>query len=372
MKILLGIVLFGVLTGLPLAALAHKPSDSYLTLDLRGPTLQGQWDIALRDLEYALGLDGDANGEITWGELRARHDEIAAYTLASLSLNSDGQSCELKPDQQLVDEHSDGAYTVLYFSSDCSTHADLELDYRLFFELDPSHRGLAQIRYPDAAHSAILSPEQTALSLPAGRQNDWQALREYWREGVWHIWIGFDHILFLLALLLPSVLWREQDRWRQAESLRGVVVDIGTVVTAFTLAHSITLSAAVLGWANLPTRWVEIVIALTVLLAALNNLWPVVSGRRWLLAFGLGLIHGFGFASVLTDLGLPNVALAQALLGFNIGVECGQLAIVALFLPLAYTLRATWFYRRAILQLGSFIIAALAVLWLTQRSALLT
>jgi hypothetical protein len=118
----------------------------------------------------------------------------------------------------------------------------------------------------------------------------------------------------------------------------------------------------------LPSRLVESVIAASVLLAALNNLFPLVSGRRWLMAFGFGLIHGFGFASVLTDLGLPRDALVSSLFGFNVGVELGQLAIVAVFLPAAFALRATWFYTRVVFAGGSVAVAILAAIWLAERA----
>ena len=192
------------------------------------------------------------------------------------------------------------------------------------------------------------------------------------REGVWHIWIGFDHILFLLALLLPAVLvWRERDRgwqgWQPVPRLRPAAVEVAKVVTAFTLAHSITLSLATLGWVSLPSRVVESTIAASVVLAALNNVWPLFQGRRWAVAFVFGLLHGFGFATVLGELGLPAGSLAKALVGFNLGVELGQLAIVAVFLPAAFLMRATLFYRRVALQAGSVAIALVASLWLIDR-----
>jgi hypothetical protein len=140
------------------------------------------------------------------------------------------------------------------------------------------------------------------------------------------------------------------------------------VVTAFTLAHSITLSLASLGWLSLPSRWVESVIAASVVLAAANNLFPLVQRRRWLVAFVFGLIHGFGFASVLTELGLPQGALVLSLLGFNLGVEMGQLAIVAAFLPAAYLLRNTSFYRNGIFKSGSVITAVVALFWFVERA----
>lgn len=117
----------------------------------------------------------------------------------------------------------------------------------------------------------------------------------------------------------------------------------------------------------LPSRWVESLIAASVAVAALNNLWPLPALRRWSAAFLFGLLHGFGFANVLAGLGLAGQSRALALVGFNVGVELGQLAIVAIFLPVAYRLRATAFYRRMVLTGGSAGIALLALLWLAER-----
>jgi hypothetical protein len=140
------------------------------------------------------------------------------------------------------------------------------------------------------------------------------------------------------------------------------------VVTAFTLAHSITLTLAALGVVSLPSRVVESVIAASVVLAALDNLWGRLERRRWAMAFAFGLVHGFGFASVLADLGLPQDALVLALVGFNVGVELGQLAIVLVFLPVAFALRATAFYQVGVLKGGSIVIALLAAWWFAERA----
>jgi hypothetical protein len=152
------------------------------------------------------------------------------------------------------------------------------------------------------------------------------------------------------------------------DDFRAAFWDVFRIVTSFTLAHSITLSLAALHVVSLPSRLVESAIAASVLVAALNNLRPVVQSRRWAVAFGFGLIHGFGFASVLAELGLPNDALLLALVGFNLGVELGQLAIVALFLPLAYSLRRGAFYRRVVMAAGSLAIAGVAAIWLLERA----
>lgn len=340
------------------AAHAHKPSDSYLSLESQGQALRGQWDIALRDLEYAIGLDADGDGAITWGELRTKKDDVTAYAFARLAL----RGCSIKPGELLADEHTDGAYAVLQFSAECgeALPAKLELEYSLFADLDPTHRGLLRARLGAQTVTGVLGPDQPRLTLePEGRSRLAQFL-DYGREGLWHIWIGFDHVLFLLSLLLPAVL--------ATQRFAPAFWDVFKVVTAFTVAHSITLALAALSVVELPSRLVESAIAASVVLAALNNLWPVVRRGRWLVAFGFGLIHGFGFASVLAELGLPRESLLLALVGFNLGVEAGQLVIVALFLPLAYAVRHTWFYRRLIVAGGSAVIALIAALWLAQRA----
>ncbi len=351
------------------AAHAHKPSDSYLALSVDGAAVRGQWDIALRDLEFAIGLDADGNGEITWGELRARHNDIAAYALARLVVRADGRDCKLSPAAHLVDEHSDGAYAVLRFDADCGTRAPvaIELAYSLFFDLDPTHRGLLRFERGGAAQTGVLSPERPRLAFKAGEDSRPAQFFDYLREGVWHIWIGLDHILFILSLLLPSVFIFRNKEWKAAERFRDTFWDVFKVVTSFTIAHSITLSLAALSVIALPSRLVESTIALSVVLAALNNLKPVVAERRWAVAFAFGLIHGFGFASVLADLGLPQGTLLLALIGFNLGVEAGQLAIVGTFLPLAYALRGSWFYRRLVFTGGSVAIALVALIWLVER-----
>ena len=336
---------------------AHKPSDSYLSLTAEGNALRGQWDIALRDLEYAIGLDADGDGAITWGELRRKQSEIAAYAFARLTV----RDCRITPGPLLVDQHTDGGYAVLQFTAGCGAALPkrVELEYSLFADLDPTHRGLLRAKLGEQTVTGVLGPDQPRLSLgPEGRTRIEQFL-DYGREGVWHIWIGFDHVLFLLSLLLPAVLL--------APRFAPAALEVFKVVTAFTVAHSITLALAALSVVTLPSRLVESAIAASVVLAALNNLFPVVQRGRWLVAFTFGLIHGFGFASVLTELGLPKEGLLLALVGFNLGVEAGQLCIVALFLPIAYTLRDSWMYRRVVVVGGSALIVLIAALWMIER-----
>ena len=362
------------------AALAHKPSDSYLVLSAAAKpgSLEGRWDIALRDLDVALALDADGDGSITWGEVRARHAEIATYALARLAVHADGAACRIEAGAQQIDTHTDGAYTVLPLNVACPAAAaakKLDIEYRLFADLDPQHRGLLSLTLqPGTTRAAVLGPQAAVQSFDAARPNRWQQWADYVREGVWHIWIGLDHILFLVSLLLPAVLVlagrppHSAAGFAPVERFAPAAWEVLRIVTAFTVAHSITLSLATLGLVELPSRAVESVIAASVVVAALNNVWPLFTGRRWAVAFGFGLIHGFGFASVLSDLGLPGDALLLALFGFNVGVELGQLAIVAVFLPLAFALRRTVLYRKGIVVGGSVVIALLAAVWFVERA----
>ena len=364
--------LAGVAGGLAAAlspAAAHKSSDSYLALEVAHGHITGQWDIALRDLDYAIGIDSDNDGNITWGELRAHHRAIAAYALSNLALTADGKKCTTGAIGHLVDEHSDGAYEVLRFAVDCpAAPKTLAIKYTLLFNLDPQHRGLLRLEQSGVTHTAVFSPDRETWTLSGNSVALGQQFLDYFRTGVWHIWTGFDHILFLVALLLPAVLERRLARWQPVGSFRQAFFEVFGMVSAFTLAHSITLSLAVLGWIALPSRLIESVIAASVVAAALNNLYPVVQKRLWLVAFVFGLAHGLGFANVLTDLALPRGALAVSLVSFNLGVEAGQLAIVATFLPLAYLLRRSWLYPRVVLGAGSLGIAAIASGWLVERS----
>ena len=244
------------------AAWAHKPSDSYLSIAIANGGLNGRWDIALRDLEFAIGLDADGNGEITWGELRARHADIASYALTRLAIRADDAACTLQPGAQQVDEHSDGAYTVLALAISCPRVPEkLTLHYTLFADIDPQHRGLLNLSVDGATRTAVLGPQAATQTFELAQVSRWRQFVDFAREGVWHIWIGFDHILFLLSLLLPAVLVWRAPRWQPADALRDSFWEVFRIVTAFTVAHSITLSLATLGMVALPSRLVESAIA---------------------------------------------------------------------------------------------------------------
>jgi hypothetical protein len=365
-------------------AYAHKPSDAYLTLSAQGTQVAVRWDVALRDLDAELGLDADDDGQLTWGEVRDRQRDIESFVLPQLKIGVHHAACRIVEEtpgrprvEHQLDRHSDGTYEVMNFAFSCPARVTaLDVEYHLFAATDPTHRGILRLMLPAPAGgmstTAVLGPDSALRHFELLSPSVWQTLGDFVTEGVWHIWLGFDHVLFLLSLLLPAVLSRGggngRPSWAGASAMRASAMDVLKTVTAFTVAHSITLTLAVLDVVRLPSRLVESAIAFTVILASVNNLRPVLRDRRWLAAFAFGLIHGFGFAAALKDLGLSSQSLALSLFGFNLGVELGQLAIVALFVPLAFLARNTRFYRVGVLGAGSAAVALIACFWFVERA----
>jgi hypothetical protein len=370
---LLACLVLAALFAVTLPAWAHKPSDSYLTLTVVGPRLEGRWDIALRDLDNVMALDHDASGTITWGELRARQAEVAALALGHLTVGADGAPCPAHATDLLVANHSDGAYAALRFDAVCPAepHA-LDVDYELFFDVDPQHHGIVRIDDGAGTRTAIFTTQERRQRFERSSLGRGKQLASAIKLGIRHIFAGIDHLLFLIALLLPSVLVRrDADRtWEHVSRLRPALVDVLKIVTSFTVAHSITLTLSALDVLRLPSRFVESGIAASVVLAAVNNIVPILEEDRWTAAFALGLLHGFGFSATLMDLGLPRQNLVLTLFGFNLGVEIGQMCVVAAFLPLAFFARKTRAYRTVALLAGSVVIAAVASVWLVERALL--
>ncbi len=365
---------------LPAIALAHKESDAYVNLrtDAKNPNqLDGQFDIALRDLDFAIGIDSNHDGAITWGEVKAHGDAIERYVLPNLTIKGDGLTCQITPTAQRIDTHSDGAYDVIFFKALCDKEvpARLTVVYRLFQGLDPYHRGIISIYAHGQTSGAVLGPQNPSTTLDINRPDRWRQFRSFVIDGMWHIWTGPDHLLFILSLLLPSVLiCRRRPRtpfdagdWAPAPRFWPAALELVKVISGFTVSHSVTLSLSVLGFIDLPSRLVESGIALSVIVAAFNNVYPVVTRRAWVVAFAFGFIHGLGFASALAGLKLPPVAMAASLGGFNVGVEIGQESVVLPLIMLAFSVRTTAFYRIGVMRVGSWVIILVACLWLYQR-----
>ena len=360
-------------------AQAHSSSNSYIIFSTQNQSSVLRADINFRDVDLVFDLDQNKDGKVSWGETLAKTAEIQAWLEQGIQLNTTSQKCSLTQMNMKASDHADGTYLSVEWAVACLGAAQegptgLKLRYSLMFDQDNLHRALVKIDLPDSQSSAILSPERPEVSLTKANDSLTHVLARYLIEGVWHIWIGVDHILFLLSLLILAFLEPTRKsviHWPAVKNVKTSLLDVLTVVTAFTLAHSITLGLTIFKWLEPSADFIEPVIALSVVAAALNNLLGWAALRRWQLAFAFGLVHGFGFANVLLDLGLPSDQLAIALGGFNLGVELGQIAIVLVFLPLAWTLRHTIFYRWVVVVGGSLAIAALGLIWTLQRTEIL-
>jgi hypothetical protein len=351
------------------AAHAHIASNGFLVANVTGNEVAGSMELAVRDVELAVGIDTDRDGRVTWGELRDGAPQLARYLAAHLTFTAQNDDCKLSFQTLEVNDRVDGSYAWLPFMARCPAAIQrLTVHYTVMEGIDPSHRGLLTLTAGNVVQTGVLGGATAQAEFVMSAPQRWRAFREYWQAGVWHIWSGFDHLLFLLSLLLPAVLLRTGGRWQPVPEVAPAFISIFKVVTAFTLAHSLTLTLAALNIVRLPSRLTESVIAASIIVAALNNIFPLVTESRARIAFAFGLLHGFGFASVLADMGLPSGARLISLLAFNLGIETGQMAVVLAVMPIIYGLRSGAFYRRTVMPWGSAAIAIVALVWLVQRA----
>ncbi len=351
-----------IATAAPLA-LAHKASDAYLQLRVdRDGTAKLRADIALRDLDLVLDLDADADGRLTWGEVRRQWPAIEQYVDRHL----DVPDCRWSGASRALERRIDGVYAAVTRQGRCTPGVAPSIRYTALADVDPTHRGIARVDVDGlAGRLAVLDPTRpmstgTVAHAPSAG---------FLVEGIRHILGGYDHVLFLLCLLLPSVMRRTGQGWQPVSRLGDALWPVLGIVTSFTVAHSITLGLAACGLVTLPPRLIEPAIAVTIVLAALDNLWPVLPGRRAWITFVFGLVHGFGFAGVLGELNLSRGAFAWALLQFNVGLELGQMLVVASTVGLLYFVRQRGRYPRWVIGGGSVAALLIGVLWFAERTA---
>jgi hypothetical protein len=348
---------------------AHAQSYGFLRLNVGDREVSGQLELAIRDLDLVYNLDADGDGKVTWGELRQREEEIGSIVDEDISIGPIEAPCKLVPDAIAIDARGGENYVIIPFSGACPELGDkITVAYDVLFNVDAQHRGLVNITKGERVLSTVIKPDAMSAVFDFGSDNSFSVFGAFVSHGMHHIWTGYDHMLFLITLLLSAVVIRSNKHWIPVKTFSSAFWATVRIVTAFTIAHSVTLTAAAFNIVELPSKLVECVIAASVAVAALNNLFPVVSRRIWIAAFVFGLMHGFGFASALTDLGLPPGGKVVALLAFNVGVELGQLAVVAAVLPILFWMRRTTFYTQAALPIGSFVIMIIALLWLIQRA----
>lgn len=354
----------------PAAVRAHATGENYVWLNVEADRLSGRFEIRVDDLERRFGNSDDVAA-------------VHAYLADHFAIEADGAAVPYA--FTAVERVTAGELEFAQFFYETAPFEvpdRLEVENRVLLDLDRTHRSLLCIEY-DRRRDVEYGEEFTALVF--SRINPRQTLdltdvqgilrvRDFVWQGVLHIWVGIDHVLFLLALLLTAVVERRpeplagESGWRPVADFRTALWNVVKIVTLFTVAHSITLSLAALDFVRLPGRLVESVIALSILLVAVNNVVPKVRERHWLVILVFGLFHGLGFASVMGELPFRMGNMVQVVLAFNVGVELGQVAIVAVGFPLLFAARKSAAYRPAILIGGSMAIGVIAGWWFVTRA----
>jgi hypothetical protein len=362
--------------GNPGAAFAHALGENYVWINVRANSIDGHFEIHFDDLDDKVGVRIDAADPSA--AVRATAARVQQYILANFSIGpEEGTPYTLDFVSQDMLSLPQGAYARYHFRAATGPLPDvLRIRHTMLYEGDRLHRGLLLIEHNEKTginyggeYTAMVfgptAPDQTLnlLNIPSllgGRQMVWQ--------GVLHIWGGIDHVLFLLALLLPTVLMLRDAAWRPVVEFKSALWNVLKVVTVFTVAHSVTLLLAALGFLDVPSRFVESVIALSIILVAVNNITGTIREGALLVVLTLGLFHGLGFASVMAHLPFRMESLVKAVVGFNIGVELGQLAIVATLFPLLFLLRKMPLYIPVVLKGGSVVLILISSAWFVQRA----
>ncbi|MBC3759109.1 HupE/UreJ family protein [Hyunsoonleella sp. SJ7] len=378
MKTLLTKTLVALFLLLSATAFAHLPNQSYLYLRIyEDKGIEGRYEINVRELNDIFNLNLPKNA--TPEDVEPYAAQIQAYILQNAGFSSDFGKHDINFTEIGDIWISTGNFMQFYFNlSNMKTlPEDLTIYYNIAFEEDDEHKGFVVVEYnwkagvinEEANIVMDFGPDDTEGVLDLSDSHTMTGFIAMIKQGIWHIWIGIDHILFLLALILPAVVRRKDNTifgWEPVMTFKSAFIYIIKVVSFFTIAHTITLTLASLQLVNLPSRLVESIIAFSIALAAYHNIKPIFKMKDWVIAFIFGLFHGFGFATVLGDLGLSNEFLTLSLLGFNIGVEIGQLIIIAIIFPILYFIRKLKLYPKFIFY-TSIILIVVSLLWCYER-----
>jgi len=341
------------------SARAHLGSNKYLRVERTGAGLHVDVEIEAVDAAMELGLGADAAP----AQVLAHADAIRHWLEQGVTARVDAGACspEVGAPTPVTRDRRDFFAVVMTFTCPGSSERIVLRDDTIF-DGDPQHEAMVHVAYAESEDATVLRQGSRELSIgaPPGIGH---LLQVFVVEGVMHLFTGYDHMLFLFSLMLGAGFVARERGTRMAFR------DVAILVTAFTLGHSITLISAALGWVVLPSRLVESLIAASILLVALLNLFkPHQRGAMPKVAFAFGLIHGFGFSSVLSELGLPRDHGVAALLAFNVGIELAQLSLVAVTIwPLARVSRWSRF-PTVIMRGGSIVVAIIATYWMVTRA----
>lgn len=372
------LVIMGALfSGRP--AVAHTLGQSYLYLSVYDDRVTGRFEITLKDLNKALDLisaDDQINEANINDHIGAAHD----YYSKKVQFFSGQKLLPIRFSAVDLRRLKIGTYVLLTFIiiENAATPETIDIDYNVLFDKDPDHAGLLVIEHfwnanifnNEGQVSLVFNPEDHRQQLSFTGYSMWHGFIGVVKLGIKHIWKGIDHILFLIALILPAAMLRSEHGWQPVTGFKPAFYYVLKIVTLFTIAHSITLSIAAVGLITLPSRLVESVIAISIAMAALDILMPIFKRKIGWVVFIFGLFHGFGFASVLTELGVLGEHMALSLFGFNLGVEIGQIVVIGLIFPALFFIRHTAVYPKLIMPYGAAAMILLAGIWFVERAFL--
>ena len=350
-------------------ARAHSSSDAFIRIVQKDQSMALTISISIMDLQRRFDLDDNKDMKVTWGELKAHQGAINEYFRKRIQVGQAGAECSLFDSGFGIDQLSDGMYGRLDFRLVCLKGALLPLTvtYQGLYDIDAQHRGLLSFESENHRLAGAMSMDQPSFELSVESKTV-RSLQKFVLQGIQHIFSGYDHMLFIVCLLLPAVYLRKKKRWAPQESFRGASLEVLKALTAFTVSHSLTLALSTFSLLpSLPRSLVEVGIAASILFTALNNVFVWFEGRQVRIAFLFGLLHGIGFSSVLSDLGLSGWELLWALLGFNLGIEIAQVIVLVIAMPTNFLFRRSSIYMRASLIGGSMLTACFAVFWIWQR-----
>lgn len=346
MRLLLAAVLACLAPG---SVAAHPAQVAHARIAIEERAVEIALSMNLFELDLVLTLDQDLDGTVSPAELEGRRSEIGEYLRAKTGVTASGRALPMELRALGIGRSGDGRAVVeatLAFPAEQPLR-DLTIRCEPLTELGADHTTLARIDARGESRQVVFRPGVTYRQAPGPLA----VALEFLRLGIVHIFVGYDHIAFLVGLLLAG----------------GSTLSIVKIVTAFTVAHSVTLSLAALDVVTLSPALVEAGIALSIVYVAAENLFrPRPPRGRWLVSFGFGLVHGFGFAGVLKELDLPSSTLVWPLLTFNLGVEIAQVAIVAVVAPVLYAFTRTPLHV-PLTRLASVVILSLGLFWLYQR-----
>lgn len=364
---------------------AHAPRENYVWINVELDHVSGRFELNVKDIKSKLNIDVDNNYENRLEGISNTSSEIQQYLKKNFYLQDTLGEIEYEfTNIGISKEASD--FAQYYFKSNRLPELNnIQIENTIFLtpELarsDRLHRSLIVLEYNKAAGKEfvldtpflVFGPSKSTATLDTVSPENILHWRDFLKQGILHIWFGFDHVLFVLVLLLTTVLVVEKSAWKPIENFGSAFLNTIKIITIFTIAHSITLSLATFGFLGLNSVFIETVIAASIIAVAINNLYPVYNAHAWILVFGFGLFHGMGFASVMADLQFRIVNLGYILLMFNIGVEIGQFAIVALIFPILFFLRKERYYRPGVVVPVSLLSIAMASYWALDRTGLLT